>query len=93
MAGCIACTSMATVDLELQDGFSQSDGTDSDDPEWDSLGPSQHRGDLDGNTCKGEFQSTQEVLDFSDLELAQHTRRGTWRPMHRRHGGLVEASA
>jgi hypothetical protein len=84
---------MVVVDLELQDGFSQCDGTDSDDPEWDSLGPSQCRGDLDGSTSEGEFRSIQEVLDFYDLEFVQRTRRGTWRPVHHRHGGLVEAGA
>jgi hypothetical protein len=87
---------MAAVDLELQEGFSQSDGMDSGDPEWDSEGPSQRRGDpnsSDGSTSKGEFRSIQQALDFSDLELIQRTRRGTWCPAHRRHGGLGEASA
>jgi hypothetical protein len=87
---------MAIVDLELQDGFSQSNSTDSCDPKWDSKGPSQIRGDLDGSdasTSEGEFPSTQEVMDFSDLELAQRIRHGMWRLVHRRHGGLVEAGA
>jgi hypothetical protein len=86
---------MAVEDLELQDGFSQPDGTDSGDPEWDSGGPSQRHGNpdgSDGSTSQGEFRSIQQALDFFDLEFALRTRRETWRLAHRCHGGLDEAS-
>lgn len=95
LASCIAYSNMVVVDLELQEGFFQSDGTDSGDLQWDFEGPSQHHGDpnySDGTTSKGEFRSIQQALDFSDLELVQRTRHGTWCLVHHRHGGLGEAS-
>jgi hypothetical protein len=58
-----------------------------------ALGPSQHRVGVKGSEAKDKFEVSQEVHDFSQLELAQRTRCATWRPANRRDGGPVAGSA
>ena len=64
---------MAAITLVAHEGFSQSEGSESSDHEWNSEGLSEGRVRVqgsEGSGSNGEFNISQEVQDFSELELA-----------------------